>query len=341
LGHTQSDQAETVLFRFLRGSGTAGLAGIRPITNDGFVRPLIAIERAGVEQFLRDRKIAWREDSSNASLEFDRNRIRRELLPMLARDWNPAIAETLAHTADWALAEEAYWETEIARLAARHLLVKPPAVFFRADEMVALPEAAARRLARRAIEIVKGDLRGVDFAHVAAVLALASQQDGDGRLQVPGVDVYRSFEWMRLAPPGIDRLENRNFRFPAPVPGSVPLPGGGTAVLLELIENKEPTETPESGYNGSMGCLDWGRISGALELRNWRPGDQYRPVGHAAGERIKLLFQRARIPLWERRSWPVITSGSEIIWARRFGPAAELMATPQSRVLLKIQETPA
>ncbi|HXI42174.1 MAG TPA: tRNA lysidine(34) synthetase TilS [Bryobacteraceae bacterium] len=341
LGHTRSDQAETVLFRFLRGSGTAGLAGIRPVTDDGFVRPLITIDRADVAQFLRDRKIAWREDSSNASLEFDRNRIRLELLPMLAREWNPAIAETLAHTADWALAEEAYWQTEIARLAGQQLLVKPPAVFFRADELQALPEAAARRLARRAIEIVRGDLRGIGFAHIAAVLELASQQEGDGRLQVPGVDVYRSFEWIRLAPPGIDRLETRNFRYTAVVPGRVPLPEGGSAVLLELIENKSFTEMPESGYNGLMGCLDWDRISGALEVRNWRPGDQYRPVGHAGGERIKLLFQQARIPLWERRSWPVITSGNEIIWARRFGPAADLVATPQSRVLLKIQETSA
>ncbi len=341
LGHTRSDQAETVLFRFLRGSGTAGLAGIRPVTHEGFVRPLIAIDRAAVEQFLRDRKIKWREDSTNASLDFARNRIRRELLPMLKREWNPAIAETLAHTADWALAEEAYWEAEIDGLASRHLTVKPPAVFVRADELSGLPPAAARRLTRRVIEMVKGDLRGIDFAHIAAILALASQQEGDGRLQVPGVDVYRSFEWMRLAPPGIDRLENRNFRLPAPVPGTVQLPEGGSAILLQLVENKQPTESAESGYNGLMHCLDWDRISGALELRNWRPGDQYRPVGHSGEERIKLLFQQARIPLWERRSWPVLTSGNAIIWARRFGPAADLVATPQSRVLLKIQEASA
>jgi tRNA(Ile)-lysidine synthase len=341
LGHTQSDQAETVLFRFLRGSGTAGLAGIRPITHEGFVRPLIAIDRAAVERFLRDRGIAWREDSTNVSLDFARNRIRHELLPMLAREWNPAIAQTLAHTADWALAEEAYWQAEVACLASRYLLVKPPVIFFRADELNTLPEAAARRLIRHAIEMVKGDLRGIDFAHIAAVLALAGRQEGDGRLQVPGVDIYRSFEWMRLAPPGIDRLENRNFRYPAPVPGSVPLPGGGPVVRLELVENRESTENTESGYNELMGCLDWDRISGALELRNWRPGDQYRPVGHAGGERIKLLFQQARIPLWERRSWPVITSGNGIIWARRFGPAADLVATPQSSVLLKVQEIPA
>ena len=67
-GHTANDQAETVLFRFLRGSGGAGLAAIRPVTAEGIVRPLLAAGRADVEQYLRERGIAWREDSSNASL---------------------------------------------------------------------------------------------------------------------------------------------------------------------------------------------------------------------------------------------------------------------------------
>ena len=239
LGHTRSDQAETVLFRFLRGSGTAGLAGIRPVTPDGFVRPLLGIDRADVEQFLRERNIAWREDSSNASLDFARNRIRHELLPMLQREWNPAIAETLAHTADWALEEESYWDAEVDRLATEHIIVKPPAIFLRVDRLGDLPPAAARRLIRRGIEMIKGDLRAVDFGHIVAVMALAYQQDGSGRLQLPGVDVYRSFEWLRLGPPGMDSLENRNFRIPAPVPGSVALPHGSSAILLELIENKD------------------------------------------------------------------------------------------------------
>lgn len=341
LGHTRSDQAETVLFRFLRGSGTAGLAGIRPVTAEGFVRPLLGVWRGEVEQFLRERNIAWRQDSSNACPDFARNRIRHELLPMLEREWNPAIAEMLAHTADWALEEEVYWEAEIDSLAGQYLTKRPPAVLLRADQMRGLPAAAVRRLVRRAIETVKGDLRGIDFSHVAAVLNLVSHVEGYGRLQVPGVDVYRSFEWLRLAPPGLDNLENRNFRLPVSIPGKVPLPGVGPAILLELIENKPVTELSDSRYNKVVYYLDWGRISGALEVRNWRPGDQYRPVGHSGEEKIKLLFQQARIPLWERRSWPVITSAERIIWARQFGPAAELAATPQSRVLLKVQEIPA
>ena len=341
LGHTRSDQAETVLFRFLRGSGSAGLAGIRPVTTDGFVRPLIGVERGKIEQFLRERNVAWRQDSSNACLDFARNRIRHELLPMLKRDWNPAIGEMLAQTADWALEEEAYWGAEIDRLAAQFLTTKPPIVLLQTHPLRGLPAAASRRLVRRAIQTVKGDLRGIDFTHVAAVLRLALQTEGDGRLQVPGVDVYRSFEWLRLAPPGLDNLENRNFRLAISIPGRIPLPAGGTAILLELIENKPVTELCDSRYNKAVHYLDWDRISGALEVRNWRPGDQYKPLDHSGEEKIKQLFQQARIPLWERRSWPVITSAERVIWARQFGPEAGLAATQDSRMLLKVQEVPA
>jgi len=142
LGHTRNDQAETVLFRFLRGAGTAGLAGIRPVTSDGIIRPLLETDRSEVEAFLRTCGVAWREDSTNGSLDFARNRIRHHLLPQLAEEWNPAITEALSRTADWALEEEAYWQTEIDALAARTLVEREGAVLVRAADLTALPVAA-------------------------------------------------------------------------------------------------------------------------------------------------------------------------------------------------------
>jgi len=339
VGHTRSDQAETVLFRFLRGSGTAGLAGIRPVTEDGIVRPLLAIERTEVEQYLRERGIAWRTDSTNASREFARNRIRHELLPQLARDWNPAITATLAHTADWAQAEEAYWAAELARLVPIHLTIEGPAVLLRTPALAGLPLAVARRLIRRAVEIAKGDLRGIGFEHLAGVLDLAAAAEGHGRLQIPGLDIFRSFEWLRIAPPAADNLEQRNYRLPLPVPGAVKLPGENLVILTELSENTKVTETSDCVYNKDMGCLDWDRVSGPLEVRNWRPGDQYQPAGHASAEKIKTLFHEARVPLWERRHWPIVVSGDAILWARRFGPAAGLVAGTEARRLLSIRES--
>lgn len=340
LGHTRSDQAETVLFRFLRGSGTAGLAGIRPVTSDGLIRPLIEIDRTDVEQFLRVRSIAWREDSSNASMRFARNQIRHGLMPLLARDWNPAIAETLSHTAAWAQAEEMYWEEELDRLSEGRLVKKNGAVLLHAPGLDALPPAVARRLIRRAIERAKGDLRGVDFNHVEAVRHLAHRLQGHGHAAVPGLEVIRSFEWLRLAPlPAGSHADP--YRVATPVPGSLRLPGSGSAISLELIEKSETFGAFESVYNIGVGCMDWRLVAGSLEFRSWTPGDRYQPLGSSGTEKIKDLFQRARIPVWERRGWPVLWDGRGIVWARQFGPSAQVVANSTSTVILRIRESEA
>ena len=331
-GHTCSDQAETVLFRFLRGSGTAGLAGIRPVTSDGLVRPLIDTDRAGIRRYLRDAGIAWREDSSNASRVFARNRIRGELLPQLAREWNPALGENLAQTARWAQDEETYWKVEIDRLAREHLTTRSSEVLFRSADVSGLPRAAARRLVRRAIEVGKGDLLGICFEHVERILDLAEGREGDGCLQVPGLEIRRSFEWIRIGP--LVR-ENQGYRLQVESPGSFRTPDG-SVVRMELIESA-------GGWNcvyndNDMAVLSWERGRGVLELRNWRPGDRYQPVGRANEEKLKVLFQEARIPLWERGKWPILTIEGEIVWARRFGPALRYAATPASRSVLRVWE---
>ena len=192
-GHTRSDQAETVLFRFLRGSGTAGLAGILPATPEGLVRPLIDVERSEARMWLGERGIRWREDSTNASPEFARNRIRHFLLPELTREWNPALTHTLARMAEWARDEEVYWRGEIDAVAAGLLRMKRGAVLFETGPLLQMPPAAARRLVRRALELAKGDLRAIGFDHVEAILGLAAPP---GRV----ADGSRSRRWTCSGP---------------------------------------------------------------------------------------------------------------------------------------------
>lgn len=338
LGHTRSDQAETVLFRFLRGSGTAGLAGIRPITPDGFIRPLIGVSRSEVESWLRARGIAWREDSTNADIGFARNRIRHSLLPSLTREWNPSLPDTLADMATLALAEEAYWTEEIDRLAVTEIARSGPAVLMSAASLRRSPLAVQRRLIRRAIEILKGDLRGIDFNHIERIVELISAPDGHARLQIPGTDVLRSFDWVRLMPHLVpqltDRPHTRDFEYSVPIPGTIHLPETGSTIDLQI-------DGAEAIYNKCVNCLDLDRFSGPFTLRNWRAGDRYRRAGHEGTEKIKNLFQKARVPIWERTNWPIITHGRDIVWARTFGPEASFAVTPETRRVLVIHETAA
>ncbi|MBI4875750.1 MAG: tRNA lysidine(34) synthetase TilS [Acidobacteria bacterium] len=291
LGHTRNDQAETVLYRFLRGAGTAGLAGMLPVTADGLVRPLLATPRAEVEEHLRARNLIWREDASNQDLRFDRNRIRHSLLPSLAVEWNPALADILAGMARVAADEEEYWRQEIDRTAGEVLLVEPRAVVIDVRRLAALPRAVARRLVRQAIERVKGDLRSIDVRHIEAVLALAARTEGHGRAQIPGVHLVRSFEWLRLAPAAA--RFNQGFSLLVDAAGLYAIPSGEIEVR--------------------------GEIEAALHLRNWRPGDALKGAG-----KIKDLFQEKRIPIWKRNSWPVLEDEKDrIVWARQFGASPD------------------
>jgi tRNA(Ile)-lysidine synthase len=333
-GHTRSDQAETVLFRLLRGTGTPGLAAIRPVDARGRVRPLIEVSRADVRGFLEAAGIAWREDSSNQSRAFARNRIRLELLPQLEREWNPAIEPALARTAELAAEEEAYWEAEVER--------RFPEVFRQQGEywigerepLLALGRALGRRLVRRAMERVRGDLRQIEFAHVEQVLALLESSEGSGRTVAPGVDVIRSFDWLRLARPGLDHVNRRNYRFDVTVPARVALPGTDLVLCLQLFRNP-----PGGAYNStSRAGLDAARLRAPLTVRNWRPGDQYQPAGRESEQKLKTLFQESRIPLWDRAKWPIITCGTEIVWARRFGAAEGFVARTGAQEVVRVEE---
>jgi tRNA(Ile)-lysidine synthase len=335
LGHTRSDQAETVLFRFLRGAGTAGLAGIRPVTGEGIVRPLLEVTRSETEAFLRTRGIAWREDSTNASTRFARNRIRHSLLPQLAREWNPALEATLAKTADWALAEEAYWKEELARLSQGCLHDDGAAVVAPAEALSRLPLAAARRLVRLAIERAKGDLRGIGLDHVDRALEMARAAEGHGRVQAPGIGITRSFDWIRFAPPQPPPVA---WQVPATVPGRTRAPDADLEIQLELLESRGTDHPSGCVYNSGVGCVDGHLVSGGLVFRNWRPGDRYQPMGHSNEAKIKALFHQARIPIWERAQWPVLACGDSIVWTRRFGPAQVVAAGPASTRILEIRE---
>jgi len=338
LGHTRSDQAETVLFRLLRGSGIAGLAGIWPVTAEGLVRPLLDLTREQVRTYLVERRLPWREDATNRQLELARNRIRHELLPRLVGDWNPELVDALARLAMVAQAEELYWKQEIDRLAAWELKRQGEAVLARCSRLRQLPEAAARRLLRRAIELAKGSVRRVEFEHVERLMELAAAGQGTGGLALPGLRAERSFDWLRLAPAGAQPAAGFG-EIPLAIPGEYAVPGRPWRLRLDIAVWDEGLPARRGGYNTGGGAdLDSSIAAGGLELRSWRAGDLFHPAGRATAVKLKELFHRARIPVWERNLWPIITYGGRIVWVWRFGVAEGFQARPGARQSVRVLE---
>lgn len=304
LGHTRDDQAETVLFRMMRGSGITGLAGILPITAEGLIRPLLDVGRQEVLGYLRERGIPWREDASNQSEQFARNRIRHTLLPQLEREWNPRLRSILANMAEVAYEEEVRWVAEIAGLAPKCLAKLDGAVEIAVPAIVGLDRATQRRLLRHAIRLAKGNLRGIDYEHIEQGLDLLKR--ASGRRTLPGVTMLRSYDRILIA-----RAEFGTVPGPLAVRtlGRLSWPAAKPLIHIE-ISSAAPCDTLKASLED-------------VELRGWRPGDRYCPAGRTRVVKLKELFQEARVPSWRRPSWPILTLKGRILWARDFGPAAE------------------
>ncbi|HXR76431.1 MAG TPA: tRNA lysidine(34) synthetase TilS [Bryobacteraceae bacterium] len=346
-GHTLSDQAETVLFRLFRGTGVTGLAGMRAVSGDGPLRPLLFFTREEIREWLRTNDLAWREDSSNADTRFRRNYLRHELIPRIRTELNPNLERVLAGIAFRAQAEEDYWHDVIEPLFSR--FAKPfergilGDVLFLQDQHLAV----RRRLLRRACQAVKGNLRALDGSHIDALLALCASVEGNNRLLIPGVDALRSYGKIRLAPPLGPNDQKRHYRVPIRPGINTELPFNAGSIRLDLIQELPETQSFYVNVKGETGYIETAELSveaiGGLAglddliVRNWEPGDEYRRAGHLNSHKIKALFQQEKVFLWERRHWPILEFNGEIVWGRRFGPAHQFAARSSSGPLLLLR----
>jgi len=323
-GHTLDDQAETVLLRMARGSGTRGLAGIYPrLSVPGsqlpvecsIVRPLLGIRRKELENYLCGLGQPWREDLSNRDLRHARNRVRHGILPRLERDLNPSIRETLAETAEIARAEEEYWQNQIAGIM--------PSAWsgseLQVPSVATLPLALQRGIVRAGAERL--GLR-LEFVQVERLLKLVSGQGRSVVLSNAWV-ASRSGKCIRLA--CAKETSNLDYEYPLPVPGRTEVPQAGIALETMLVS--EP-----SGYNPDQ-LLDPSLAQHQLRVRNWRAGDRFWPAHTREPKKIKELLQKRHLSGSERKLWPVVISGEGIVWVRGF-PCPERLRPASEQALL-------
>jgi tRNA(Ile)-lysidine synthase len=185
--HTLNDQAETVLLRLVRGAGGRGLAGIAPCRAH-LIRPLLTVARDELRAELTGRGEIWREDASNEDLAIPRNRVRHELLPYLAQHFNASVTRALARLADVARADEAWAEKRVEEAAHDAISTRGDEVSLDVSRFVTAPEALARRLARRALELANPG-RACTVEEVDVLLAVVH---GDrAAVEISGLRVER------------------------------------------------------------------------------------------------------------------------------------------------------
>jgi tRNA(Ile)-lysidine synthase len=184
-GHTLDDQAETILMRLVRGAGPTALAAMAPAGPGPFVKPLLGLERAALRSWLAKRRLPYLEDPSNESLAFDRNRVRRLVVPVLSQALNPAAARHLVEAAARLREDAALLDAQARDRFCGMASRRGKVLALDASDLSALPHPLAARVARIALETAGCDPRRISARNVDAVVALATARPGSS-LDLPG-----------------------------------------------------------------------------------------------------------------------------------------------------------
>ncbi len=332
LGHQRNDQAETVLMRVLRGSGLAGLSGIRPIRDAIFIRPLLELRRSEIEVYIGERKLPFKSDPTNLESRFLRNRIRLDLLPKL-REYQPRVVDILSMTADRLRADHEYLEG-IAGAWVKKEATSP------SDDQVAigvntfrkLENAIRNRVIRHCVGGAGENPDGLTYRQISAIDRLALAKRPQAEIHLPGgLRVRRTYDHMvfsRFSPE-----EPSDYLCDLQGPGRFFIQGVGSSVLVERLSDENLIIREDTPWTA---CFDAGKITFPLTLRNFRPGDRFVPLGMTGHKKLKNFFVDLKIPSRVRARTPILACGNRIIWVCGLRMDDRFKVSEKTREILKV-----
>ena len=358
-GHTLDDQAETIVMHFLRGSGPDGLRGMQPTVGlDEWVmveapadlkliRPLLVVERQETQAYCRRLGIEPIEDRSNLDPAFTRNRIRHQLIPILA-SYNPAVKQMLARTGEVMRAVASNLEDQVS--AAWPAVVRPAgdgALAIQRSVFLGQPVAVQRRLLRQAVADLRRSLRDLGFEHV---------ERARGFIEAPEAGQTDLVAGLMLEAAG-DEVVLRGWETDASFPevpqigAAVQLPAEGTLALpsgWQVRVERQPAgpegwpladRQPEAAW---VERFDAEQIVGPMSLRQRQPGDRIEPLGFDGSQKLSDLFIDSKVPAPQRDGWPIVVDGQGILWVvgLRRSERAKLTPGTSSVIRLLVDKSP-
>ncbi len=323
VAHNLNDQAETVLMRLVRGSGTAGLAAMQEVSGD-IIRPLLYVSRKQIEEYCRKHGLEYVTDSTNLEPDCTRNILRLEVLPMLEKI-NPDAVKCIVRTSLLAKSDEEYLRAQAGACAETIMTVQDDSVIIDARGLLQLPPALAGRVLRLGMERAEST---VDFElhHVKACLELCRGQSGRRLSLARGVTALYSGGSLLLIPPDKAGCKTENA-----VQRGAAAGGKGTGAVSPAEEGAELPFREGSFFledtavrispAGSANQAD--RRAGCeyiflpdtagVVLRRRRSGDRIHPLGAPGSKSLKKFLIDKKVPLYKRDSLVLAARGSEVL----------------------------
>jgi tRNA(Ile)-lysidine synthase len=316
----------------MRGSGAAGMAAMAERGPGRLIRPMLSMSRAEIREFLEVRGIPFVEDSSNASLDILRNRIRAELLPMLEHEYAPRFSGRLVELAsemrslDELVSAIAARELDSMRVSGGALDVSGFGAMNRAVQAVAIRLFLAERV---------GSLRKISRSHVESLLHLILEGGPSDSIDLPGGwRAEREYNFLRLTNPRERKAIAGTFSVPVAADGVTIVEAAGVKFEASTIAAADASMPACM----SVAMFDAAKIGDAgLIARNFRSGDRIQPLGMSGSRKVHDVFIDRKLPRPRRDRFPVVMLGDEIAWLPGLARAACALVTKATETVLRVE----
>lgn len=308
VAHNQNDQAETILWNLVRGSGLDGAAGIRPV-RDHIIRPLLECSRMEIEDYLKKRNITWREDATNQELDYTRNVIRNVLLPQMQENLNSGSIQHLAAFGTEMQKNQEFLQKLADRACEKEVILRPGYVKIHLEAFEREDEFLQERILRHCLKEAGCGLKDMQRTHIESIRSLAEKQSGREIALPGGWRARREFRDLILEQHADEAKEEKNEeQFALQIPGETVTPWGTFQVRIFLNENQA---IPQKKYTK---WLSYDKITTGICLRTRRAGDFLTINSQGGRKKLKSYLMEEKIPVGERDQIPLLSMGSEVLW---------------------------
>ncbi len=336
LGHNADDQVETILLRLLRGSGLKGLKGMLPIREGRFIRPLLETWRSAIESFAKENGIPYLLDSSNLKRDYLRNRLRLDLIPLIEKEYQPNFKEMMMKTSAILRDEDDFLE-EKAKEAYQKVVEEKDGFCFRLSEFQRLHRAIQWRVIQRILGRVCSDevvMEGGRWSAVDSVYKRLVRPSPSFLFELPyGILLEKRYDTVSLGKGRVKPIPP--FEVELIAPGRTIVKEIGKEVVIEEI--LRDVEIEELKGTPNIALLDYQSLQLPLKMRNFRPGDRFKPLGLKGTQKLKEFFIDHKIPRFERAKIPLLVSGETVVWVVGYRVSERAKITAKTEKILKVK----
>lgn len=336
VAHHQDDNAETILHHLLRGSGLKGLSGMRP-KQGSRIRPLLCVNRKEILEYLRQEGLDWCEDSTNASLDYTRNRIRRELLPLMTQEVNARAVDNILHAGEIFAQADSYLEQQAAAVwasggsVAGELAEGSVCAELRLEAFCGQPEIIRSYLIRHMLDLVTPGWKDITSRHFQQIAGLAEKQTGSSCDLPCGMRAVRGYGCLSIVRTSEKHMDRADTGIVLPLPEEPAVTVGN--LIFCVFPRKKELEIPKNQYTK---WFDYDKIKGTLSLRYRRTGD-YLSLPGGDSKTIARYMIDEKIPREAREQIPVLAEEHHVLWVIGYRISEYYKITNTTKTILQVE----